>query len=63
MKSQPDASNIPAGPVSGDDRIHPIRLARLLAEVWSQLPENQRAVCLEELAEGGVLAVPLPSPV
>ena len=49
-----------AAPASPDERIHPIRLARLLAECWNSLPENQKAVCMEELQEGGVMPLSLP---
>lgn len=51
-----------AQPDSSDERIHPIRLARMLAECWSSLPDNQKAVCMEELQEGGVMPLPVPSP-
>jgi hypothetical protein len=36
--------------------VHPIRLARILAEKWADLPDSTREVVLEELAEGGVTA-------
>lgn len=35
----------------------------MLAAVWANVPENQREVCLEELAVGGVIAPPPPAPV
>jgi hypothetical protein len=35
----------------------------MLAAAWAGLPENQREVCLEELAVGGVIAPPPPAPI
>ena len=54
MRSDPS----PAAAASPDERIHPIRLARMLAACWQSLPENQKAVCMEELQEGGVMPLP-----
>lgn len=35
--------------------VHPIRLARILAEKWANLPDATRQVVLEELADGGIV--------
>lgn len=55
-------SDSPTAAAAPDERIHPIRLARMLADCWSALPENQKAVCMEELQEGGVMPLPPISP-
>ena len=44
-------------PGESPEDVHPIRLARILAEKWADMSENTREVVLEELAEGGVVAV------
>lgn len=36
--------------------VHPIRLARILAEKWAELPDATRQVVLEELVDGGLFA-------
>jgi len=56
MRSDPSA----AASASSDERIHPIRLARMLAACWNSLPENQKVICMEELQEGGVMPIPAP---
>lgn len=47
-------------PGEAPEEVHPIRLARILAEKWQELPEATRKVVLDELADGGVLS-PLPA--
>lgn len=39
--------------------VHPIRLARILAEKWASLPDATKEVIWEELADGGVMAAPI----
>lgn len=43
-------------PGESPEDVHPIRLARILAEKWANMSESTREVVLEELAEGGVIA-------
>ncbi len=42
-------------PGESPEDVHPIRLARILAEKWSTLTESAREVIREELADGGVI--------
>lgn len=43
-------------PGESPEDVHPIRLARILAEKWQEMSEGTRQVVLEELAEGGIQA-------
>jgi hypothetical protein len=43
-------------PGESPEDVHPIRLARILAEKWSTLTESAREVIREELVDGGVIA-------
>lgn len=45
-------------PGESPEDVHPIRLARILAEKWADMSESTREVVLEELAEGGMMATP-----
>lgn len=45
-------------PGESPEDVHPIRLARILAEKWAEMSESTREVVLEELAEGGMVAAP-----
>lgn len=43
-------------PGESPEDVHPIRLARILAEKWAHMSESTRQVVLEELEDGGVVA-------
>lgn len=49
-------------PGESPEDVHPIRLARILAEKWQEMSESTRQVVLEELADGGILSDPKSSP-
>ena len=50
-------------PGESPEDVHPIRLARILAEKWGDMSEGTRRVVLDELTEGGVsLPSAAPSP-
>lgn len=42
-------------PGESPEDVHPIRLARILAEKWQGMSESTRQVVLDELADGGVV--------
>jgi len=46
-------------PGESPEEVHPIRLARILAEKWASLPDATKEVIWEELAEGGVMTAPV----
>ena len=56
MSAEPPSPQPPGqDPPERVEDIHPIRLARMLAERWAELSGSARQVCLAELQEGGVL--------
>lgn len=46
-------------PGEAPEEVHPIRLARILAEKWAALPDATKQVVWGELADGGVMAAPV----